>query len=191
MPLSRSAPQTRIATCSIRLLGVHLDAAEPATAEAVALAVERLADTLVSWHDAVVAGAPIPARASGARPPEAATTAGLAEVSLSLLERVSATARSTTRELDDVADEVCRHASAVSAGRLGAMPAEVAEQVADQGRAIAESLHLLAESIAELGETAARERHRTPADLPRAAIVLSRAEQTVRRTASAAGRHTP
>lgn len=191
MTLPRSAPEMQIVTCSIRLLAVHLDASEQRTSQAVAVAVERMADALVTWHDAVVAGAPdhigCPSR------PQPVPTTGvpgtIGDVTPGLLERVSTAARTTARELDVIAQRVSTRAAEVAAGRLGSAPSvSAAEQLAEHGQEIAGTLRGLAESVAELGEVAARERHRSATDLRRAATSLRRAEHSVRRTANTAGR---
>lgn len=193
MTLSRATPETRIVTCSIRLLGIHLDASEPRTSEAVAGAIERAADALVTWHDAVVEGAPDHVR-TPSRPPSVAPERGPAmapEITVGVLERVAVAGRTTAAELDAVAAQVAATAEGVRSGRLGrASSAEVTDRLAQQGDAIAVGLRRLAESVAELGEVATGERHRRSPDLRRAATVLSRAENALRRTAHATGGRT-
>lgn len=192
MTLSRATPETRIVTCSIRLLGVHLDASEPRTSEAVAVAVERSADALVTWHDAVVEGAPDHV-GTPARPPSVAGERGPAmapEVTISVLDRVTVAARTTAAELETVATQVTLAAEDVRSGRLGPpIDAATTIRLAGQGERIATHLRRLAVAVSELGEVAAHERHAPDApDLRRAATALSRAEQVLRQQANATAR---
>ncbi|WP_156822487.1 hypothetical protein [Demetria terragena] len=184
-----STPETRIPACSIRLLGVQLDAAEAATSEAVAYAIERLADALVTWHDAIVSGEPDHAgRAQRPDPGPSLSGSPPRELDLGALEQIAVATQVSAREVDWVARDVARHADAVADGSLGgARTVSDAERLGARGADIAQDLHALAAAVAQVGVAATAERRQPVPDAHRAARVIGRAEQALRRTADGVG----
>ena len=207
-PVDPAAP-TRLAGVATRLLSVHLDGADPRTAEAFAGAVERLAGAVLDWHDALrvgagttdgvatggvpgggVPGAPVRAGDDAAAPPPLPLARDTAA------ERASAVERLRGGSLPALASSAQAAAGdlAGAARDLRSTASSVAAQADSRGELLAASAERLAESVAELGATVADERDRAARGWPldggsdedeatRAASALRRAERAVEQVA--------
>ncbi|WP_392423943.1 hypothetical protein [Barrientosiimonas humi] len=207
-PVDPAAP-TRLAGVATRLLSVHLDGADPRTAEAFAGAIERLAGAVLDWHDALrvgagttdevatdgvptdgVPGAPVRAGDDAAAPPPLPLARDTAA------ERASAVERLRGGSLPALASSAQAAAGdlAGAARDLRSTASSVAAQADSRVELLAASAGRLAESVAELGATVADERDRAarggPLDggsdedeVTRAASALRRAERAVEQVA--------
>ena len=204
-PVDPAAP-TRLAGVATRLLSVHLDGADPRTAEAFADAVERLAGAVVDWHDAMRSGdtpAPVDevsdAAVPGARvrsdhaaaPPPAPLARDTAA------ERAAAVQRLRGVSLPALASSAQAAAAdlAAAARNLRASASSVAAQADPRGELLAVSADRLGEAVAELGATVVAERDRAARrgrsapggadedETSRAASALRRAERAVEQVA--------
>lgn len=202
-PVDPAAP-TRLAGIATRLLSVHLDGADPRTAEAFAGAVERLAGAVLDWHDALragagttdevatdgVPGAPVRAGDDAAAPPPLPLARDTAA------ERASAVERLRGGSLPALASSAQAAAGdlAGAARDLRSTASSVAAQADSRGELLAASAERLAEAVAELGATVADERDRAARGGPldggsdedeatRAASALRRAERAVEQVA--------
>lgn len=183
-PVDPAAP-TRLAGVATRLLSVHLDGADPRTAEAFAGAVERLAGALLDWHDALrvgagttdevatdevatdgvptdgvptdgVPGSPVRAGDDAAAPPPLPLARDTAA------ERASAVERLRGGSLPALASSAQAAAGdlAGAARDLRSTASSVVAQADSRGELLAASAERLAEAVAELGATVADERDR-------------------------------
>lgn len=202
-PVDPAAP-TRLAGVATRLLSVHLDGADPRTAEAFAGAVERLAGAVLDWHDALrvgagttdevatdgVPGAPVRAADDAAAPPPLPLARDTAA------ERASAVERLRGGSLPALASSAQAAAGdlAGAARDLRSTASSVVAQADSRGELLAASAERLAEAVAELGATVADERDRAARGGPldggsdedeatRAASALRRAERAVEQVA--------
>lgn len=207
-PVDPAAP-TRLAGVATRLLSVHLDGADPRTAEAFAGAVERLAGAVLDWHDALRVGAGttdevatdgVPTDGVPGAPVRAANDAGapppLPLARDTAAERASAVERLRGGSLPALASSAQAAAGdlAGAARDLRSTASSVVAQADSRGELLAASAERLAEAVAELGATVADERDRAARGGPldggsdedeatRAASALRRAERAVEQVA--------
>lgn len=193
-----------LAPVPVRLLGAHLDSLDAHTCAAVDGAIERLADALVDWHDALALGHAPPRRSSPGAPSTPPSPIGPAahdgaRTLADLMERdgLSAVVADCQRVHDQLRRSADTMATVIDRLRTGARTrpgtsgSTLLSGLADSGEPVHAAAVRLAGALDRFGQECADMRQRvgaTGADRPvrisHGLAVLRRAESVLRTTAA-------